>query len=94
VNNVHPEGITVKDYLPCNLVLGSNALLRARILAHRFFLRDALQNLTLALEKSIYTVARTACVATQQNYRPEQIEGSVAIRPEGTTNWLVYSQGA
>jgi hypothetical protein len=57
------------------LILGSNALLRPRIFPRRFFLRDALQNLVLAVEKSIYTVARTACVATQQNYLPEQIEG-------------------
>jgi hypothetical protein len=68
-NNVHPEGITVKDYLPCNLVLGSNALLRAGILPDRFFLRGALQNLVLALENSIYTGKCATCIATQQNHR-------------------------
>jgi hypothetical protein len=42
--NVHPEGITVRDYLPSNSTLGSNALLRAGILARHFLSRDALQN--------------------------------------------------
>ena len=73
--NVPPEGNTVKDYLPRNLALGSNALLRTGILPDRFFQRDALQNLVLALEKSIYAGAAAACVATQQNDRCKQIEG-------------------
>jgi len=52
-NNVHPEGITVKDYLPSNKTLGSNALLRTGILAGYFLPCDALQNLIFALKKSI-----------------------------------------